>query len=130
MDLRPHPRIHLDQRGLPELSVQDGFITVLVAAGSPSEADAIAEALLAEHLAACVQTTGVVSRYVWKGHVERADEVLLFIKTRAALFDAVQKRVMALHSYETPEIIALPILDGARAYLDWIDASTRDAASD
>ncbi len=102
------------------------FITIHVTTASPEEAEAIADALVAEGLAACVQIMPIRSRYVWKGAVERADELLLLIKTRAALFEAVRTRVRALHSYETPEIVAQAIVDGDPDYLAWIAASTRE----
>jgi periplasmic divalent cation tolerance protein len=103
-----------------------GFAVILVAASSDAEAERIADALLAEGLAACVQLSPIRSRYVWKGAVERADEVLLSVKTRADLFEAVRARVRALHSYETPEIVMLPIMAGDADYLAWIAESARN----
>lgn len=94
------------------------------AAGSEAEAEAIAEALLSERLAACVQITPIRSRYVWKGEVARDDEWLLAIKTRRALFAAVQARIRALHSYEIPEILALPVTEADADYLAWLAEST------
>jgi periplasmic divalent cation tolerance protein len=102
------------------------FAVVLVATGSDAEAERIADALLAEGLAACVQLSPIRSRYVWKGAIERADEVLLSVKTRADLFEAVRARVRALHSYETPEIVMLPIMAGDADYLAWIAESARN----
>ena len=101
------------------------FALVLTSAGSDAEAEAIADALLAEGLAACVQLSAIRSRYVWKGAVERADEVLVSIKTRAALFEAVRARVRELHSYETPEVVLLPIEAGDADYLAWMAQSLR-----
>jgi uncharacterized protein involved in tolerance to divalent cations len=79
-----------------------------------------------ERLAACVQLAPIGSRYVWKGAVQRDDEVLLLIKTEAALFEAVRARVRALHSYETPEIVMLPVTAGDADYLAWIAAETKE----
>jgi uncharacterized protein involved in tolerance to divalent cations len=79
-----------------------------------------------ERLAACVQLAPIRSRYVWKGAVQRDDEILLLIKTKAALFEAVRARVRALHSYETPEIVMLPVTAGDADYLAWIAAETKE----
>jgi periplasmic divalent cation tolerance protein len=94
------------------------------AAASETEAEALAAHLLAARLAACVQLTPIRSRYVWKGETERADEVLLSIKTRLALFDRVREAICELHSYKTPEILALPVIAGDADYLAWIADST------
>ena len=99
---------------------------MLTTAGSPAEAEALAEALVVERLAACVQTTPVRSRYVWKGELQRDDEVLLVIKTREALFETLRARIRALHSYETPEIVMLPVTAADADYLAWLEAGTRE----
>jgi uncharacterized protein involved in tolerance to divalent cations/8-oxo-dGTP pyrophosphatase MutT (NUDIX family) len=99
----------------------DGFIVIYVAAGSAQEAEQVAQALVREKLAACVNRIhSVRSVYRWQGEVEQSDEELLIIKTRKELFSAVEKRVRELHSYSVPEIIALPIIAGSAAYLDWV----------
>ena len=82
-------------------------------------------ALVGERLAACVQLTPIRSRYTWKGAVQRDDEILLLIKTGQDLFEAVRARVRALHSYETPEIVMLPVQAGDPDYLAWIAAETQ-----
>jgi periplasmic divalent cation tolerance protein len=92
---------------------------------SEAEAEAIAAALLADDLAACVQIAAIRSRYVWKGEVQREPEQLLLIKTRAALFEIVRGKIRTLHSYETPEIVALPIVAGDADYLSWMAGVTR-----
>ena len=102
-----------------------GFVTVLTTTASEAEAEAVAEALLADGLAACVQITSIRSRYVWKGEVQREAEQLLLIKTRAALFEIVRAKIRTLHSYDTPEILALPITAGDADYLSWIGDVTR-----
>ena len=100
-------------------------ISVYIVAADNDEADRIAEALVAERLAACVNILGAVrSVYRWQGAVERADEVAMIAKTTEALFDALSTRVRALHSYDTPAIVAWPIVAGDAAYLDWIAAET------
>jgi periplasmic divalent cation tolerance protein len=79
-----------------------------------------------EHLAACVNLVpGVSSIYRWQGKVEKAQECLLVIKTTAARFEAVKNRIQSLHTYDTPEIIALPITAGDADYLKWITENTQ-----
>ena len=102
-------------------------IVVLVTCGSRKEARRIARALVERRLAACVNEIGapVTSVYRWKGKVETAKEFLLAIKTTKKRFPALREAVRELHSYEVPEIIALPIAEGSRAYLDWIAESVK-----
>jgi periplasmic divalent cation tolerance protein len=102
-------------------------VVVLVTCGSRKEARKIARALVGQGLAACVSAIGVpvASTYRWKGKVESAKEFLLIVKTSKRRFGAVAKAVRELHSYEVPEIIALPIAAGARTYLDWIAQSVK-----
>jgi periplasmic divalent cation tolerance protein len=101
-----------------------GACVIQCAAGSMTEAEAIADRLLERRLAACVQLSAIASRYVWKGEVARDDEVLLSIKTRAELFEAVRAEILALHSYETPEVIALQVTAADAEYLAWLAEST------
>ena len=103
----------------------DPAIVVLVTASSAKEAEEISKCLLNEKLAACVNTVKVESVFRWKQKIERAKEVLMLIKTREKLFKKLQKKVKEIHSYEVPEIIALPVIAGYRPYLDWIEQSTR-----
>jgi len=82
----------------------------------------LANALVEERLAACVNRLGPVqSTYWWQGQVERGEEQLLVIKTREDLFDRLKAKVQELHSYTVPEVIALPILKGSASYLHWMD---------
>ena len=104
-----------------------GFIEVRTTTAGSEEAEALAGALLSERLAACVHVWPVSSRYVWRGALERAEEQLLSIRTRSELFGAVQARILELHSYETPEVIALPLIEGSPAYLQWLAESTGPA---
>jgi len=100
-------------------------ISVYIVAADMAEAERIAEALVAEQLAACVNILGAVrSVYRWRGAIERADEVAMIAKTTEALFDPLAARVRALHSYDMPAIVAWPIVAGDAAYLDWIEAET------
>ena len=97
---------------------------VFTTAGSQSEADKIADALLSGRLASCVQQNNIQSAYHWKGKIERNDEILLLIKTRAEFYPAVEKTIKENHSYETPQIVMVPISGGLPAYLDWIKNET------
>jgi periplasmic divalent cation tolerance protein len=100
------------------------MIVVITSCGSAEEADRIAEALVAERLAACVQILPLRSVYRWQGAIERAEEWQLQIKTRAALADRVEARIRALHGYDLSEIIALPVTAGSADYVDWVEAET------
>jgi periplasmic divalent cation tolerance protein len=93
---------------------------VLTTAGSAEEAQKIAGALVAGKKAACVQMVPVSSCYVWAGKIMNEQEVLLVVKTRRSLYGDVETLIRALHSYETPEIVCLPVAAGAKPYLDWI----------
>jgi periplasmic divalent cation tolerance protein len=85
----------------------------------------ITEALVGAKLAACVQRMPIESTYRWNDDIETAQEVLLLIKIRAADFNAVEQAIRALHDYETPEIIMLPVAQGFAGYLSWLDEATR-----
>ena len=101
-----------------------GSVLVLSTVGTREDAQRIADALVGERLAACVNVLpGLASTYRWKGAVERADELLLLIKTRAERVEDLGARLRALHPYEVPEIIVLPIAGGHGPYLDWIAES-------
>lgn len=90
-------------------------------AGNREEAGRIAEALVEARLAACVQILPAIeSIYHWKGEIARDNEVLLLAKSTRERFAALEARVRELHSYETPEIIALPITEGSADYLKWL----------
>jgi periplasmic divalent cation tolerance protein len=88
-------------------------------------AEAIAQALVEERLAACVNLLpGVTSIYRWDGGVERAEEIQLLIKTTAARLPALAERLRALHPYDVPELIALEAVGGLSEYLNWVAAET------
>jgi periplasmic divalent cation tolerance protein len=100
-------------------------IVVYVTAPDLETAERIGAAMVEEGLAACANLLpGMRSIYRWRGAVERADEILLLLKTTPSRFDALEARVRALHSYETPCIVALPISQGSAPYLDWIVTGT------
>jgi len=97
---------------------------VLTNCGSQEEAEKIAQSLVGNRLAACVNVLPRVhSIYRWQGKVESATEWMLLVKTTAANFPKVRDAIRVLHSYELPECIMLPIEDGSAAYLQWIDDS-------
>jgi periplasmic divalent cation tolerance protein len=100
---------------------------VLVTCSSEEEASRIARALVTERLAACVNIfdSPVRSVYRWKGRIETAMEHLLVIKTRRARVRALEAAVKRLHSYQTPEVISLPVAEGSRKYLAWLDECVR-----
>lgn len=99
-------------------------IVVMITAGSREEAVRLADALIVARLAACVQILPEMeSVYHWEGRVERAPEILLLAKTTRENFAALEAAVRSLHSYETPEIIALPITEGSAPYLEWLTAN-------
>jgi periplasmic divalent cation tolerance protein len=100
-------------------------IVVLVTVGSRQEGERIASAVVGEQLAACVNIVGPIeSIYRWDDQVRHDQELLLVIKSRSALFGALAARVTALHSYQTPEVIAVSISAGPRPYLDWLCGAT------
>jgi periplasmic divalent cation tolerance protein len=112
---------------MPEAS--EVAITVMMTAGSREEAVRLAEMLVGARLAACVQILPEIeSVYRWQGEVRREPEVLLLAKTTRARFAALEREVRALHSYETPEIIALPIADASAPYLEWLTATLKTSA--
>jgi periplasmic divalent cation tolerance protein len=99
-------------------------ILILSTAPTREEATRIAEVLVAEKLAACVQLSPIESWYRWEGKVEQAAEIRLHVKTTEALADRVEQRIAALHSYAVPELIRIAVSGGSAAYLDWVRTST------
>ena len=101
------------------------YILVFITVPSEKEGEKIASALVKERLAACVNLIGgMKSTFRWKSQVSTEMEVLLMAKTKDKLFKKLKKRVLELHSYEVPEIIATPILAGFEKYLSWIKKET------
>ncbi|MBO0734900.1 MAG: divalent-cation tolerance protein CutA [Methylocapsa sp.] len=100
------------------------YSLILTTCGAKEEAERIASRLVEQRLAGCVQIFAVDSVYRWEGAVERAKEWMLFCKIKASDFGAVEAAIREAHSYATPEIIAIEIETGAKAYLAWLEAAT------
>lgn len=104
----------------------DAALIVLTMLPDLEAAQALARALLAGRLAACVNVgASVESMYHWRGEIETAREVPVAIKTRALLYPRVEALILAAHPYELPEVVAVPITHGLAPYLDWIAAETQ-----
>ena len=100
-------------------------LVVLVTVPTPERAAELARALVGERLAACGNVVpGLRSVYRWEGKVQEDDEALLVLKTTRARFEALRDRVLALHPYDVPEVLALPVEAGSAAYLAWLAAET------
>jgi periplasmic divalent cation tolerance protein len=98
------------------------YIQVTTTTETKEQAQIIAAHLVGERLAACVQISGpIISTYRWKGKVETAEEWLCLIKTREGLYPELEKAIIRLHPYATPEIIAVPISKGSQGYLNWLE---------
>jgi len=100
------------------------MILITTSCASRDEAVRIAQALVEQRLAACVQILPATSIYRWKGQVEQAEEYVLHIKTRAGHADSVEACVRRLHSYELPELLMMPIAGGSADYIEWMRAET------
>jgi len=106
--------------------MESKYLTVFVTAPSVEDGSQIARILVKEKLAACVNILpGITSIYTWNSEICEDSEVLLIIKTRIDLFEALSATVQKEHPYDVPEVIALPLATGASNYLDWIDKVTR-----
>jgi len=102
------------------------FLQVITTTDKKETAEKIGQVLLERHLAGCVQIMGPIeSRYWWEGRMERAEEYLCFIKTREEIYEEVERVIKEVHPYEVPEIIALPIIGGSPAYLQWLNEETQ-----
>jgi periplasmic divalent cation tolerance protein len=100
------------------------FVQVMTTLGSREEADRLARGLVEDRLAACVQVIGPISStYRWQGEVETTEEWLALAKTTAELYGALETAIRHRHSYEVPEILAVPVAEGNPGYLDWVRES-------
>ena len=106
--------------------MEEKYIVILVTAADDDEVRLIARVLLEQRKTACVNImSGVVSLFQWRDKIDQASESLLVIKTSQSLLDEVVALVKEIHSYENPEIIALPVVGGSSKYMDWIDKEVR-----
>ena len=106
------------------MAESSSFVIVLTTFPAGQDPTPLATALVDEHLAACVNVLPAMqSIYRWEGKVERATEHQLVIKTRRERVEALKTRLAALHPYDVPEVLVLPVIDGAGSYLAWIQAS-------
>ena len=105
--------------------MKDGYSIIMTTTDSQEEANRLAELLVMQRLAACVQSTPITSTYTWQKELHRGAEWLLLIKTRANCYKAVQEALLENHTYDTPEIIQIPITRGSPGYLAWMDAQTK-----
>lgn len=105
------------------------YCIIFTTANDAHQARKITNALLPAHAAADVQTSDINSSYWWKGEVRNKPEILLTIKTKTELFPTLEKIIRENHTYEVPQIVAIPIIAGSKDYLDWIKEETQYAAS-
>ncbi len=102
------------------------YIVIYITTGSVSEAKKIGSTLVEEKLAACSNIISPIrSIYSWQGKICDDNEALMILKTKKKLFKQIVKRVEKLHSYEVPEIIAIPIIEGSSKYLSWLNEETK-----
>jgi len=101
-------------------------IVIFITASDKKEAQNIARRLLKDKLVACVNIIDKIESFFWwQGKIDKAKETLLIVKSKASQFNRIVKLVKSMHSYEVPEIIALPVVSGEKRYLRWLDASIR-----
>ncbi|MBN1537321.1 MAG: divalent-cation tolerance protein CutA [Anaerolineales bacterium] len=103
------------------------FCVVLSTAGNKEEAEHLSEMLVSRCLAACVQMVHINSIYSWQDKIDKEAEVLLLIKTATHLYSEVETAILENHSYETPEIIQIPITQGLPGYLEWVEESIKSS---
>nr|BAL58440.1 periplasmic divalent cation tolerance protein [Candidatus Acetothermum autotrophicum] len=97
------------------------FVQVVTTVASKDEGERIARALLEQRLAACVQIVGPIeSFYWWQGKINKSEEWMCIAKTEMRLFQQIEETMKALHSYEVPEILAVPVSAGSDDYLQWL----------
>lgn len=100
------------------------FCIVLTTTNRQENALQITQSLLSKQLAACVQSMPIQSHYMWNDEVCCDDEILLVIKTRKACYAELERELATLHSYEVPQIVQVPIVEGFHPYLAWIEQNT------
>jgi periplasmic divalent cation tolerance protein len=106
--------------------LKNQYNIVFVTVASKQEAEKISQNLLEAKLIACANIVGpIASHFQWGGKVERAEEFLVMMKSRSDLFEKLSAAVAKLHSYEVPEILAIPIIAGSKSYLAWLENTLR-----
>lgn len=111
--------------------MEDNFIIIFVTCSSKKEAKNITGLLLKKRLIACANIiSGVESNFWWQGKVDKSKEVMAVLKTKRANFKKIEKEIKRIHSYDVPEIIAVPIIAGSGDYLKWIGGSVRPPCRD
>jgi periplasmic divalent cation tolerance protein len=106
--------------------MREHYIIAITTTPSKNEAEKIAKTLLEERLIACANIIGPVqSLFWWQSKIDEAQEHLILMKTRKDLFSKLSEKVKALHSYQVPEIIAMPIVEGFKPYLEWLESSLK-----
>ena len=102
------------------------YTVIFITTSSPDEAEKIGRALVEEKLVACANIVpSIRSIYRWQGKICDDKETLIILKTKKELFEQIEQRVKALHSYEVPEIISMPIIEGSNEYLSWLENETK-----
>jgi periplasmic divalent cation tolerance protein len=102
------------------------YVQVTTTTETEADAQTIASKVVEKRLAACVQIIGpITSTYRWQGKIESAEEWLCVIKSKAALYEKLEKTILEIHPYEEPEIIATPIAKGSEGYLAWVEENTK-----
>lgn len=105
------------------------FIQVVTTTEKKEDAQKIAKSLLEKRLAGCVQIIGpITSTYWWKGNIETAEEWFCVIKCRVDLYEALEKAIREVHTYEVPEILAMPVIAGNKSYLEWLNGELKKQA--
>ncbi len=102
------------------------YTVIFITTGSLDEAEKIGRALVEEKLVACSNIVSPIrSIYRWQGKICDDKEALMILKTKKELFKQIEKRVKALHSYDVPEVISMPIIEGSKEYLSWLNSETK-----
>jgi periplasmic divalent cation tolerance protein len=101
---------------------QSNFSIVLTTVETERQAEELSQKILEKRLAACIQVQKIKGRYWWNGKIEHSDEYLLLIKTKIDLFPDLSEFIPQKHSYETPEIVQIPIINGSDEYFEWMDS--------
>ncbi|MCF8215914.1 MAG: divalent-cation tolerance protein CutA [Chlorobium sp.] len=104
--------------------MNEEYCMVITTIAGGEEAEELAEGILANRLAACVQMTGIRSFFLWEGEVQRETEMLLLIKTTTGRYNALESYISEYHPYDVPEIIRIPVTAGLSGYLSWLSSTT------